>query len=80
MEDPEYVVECIKRHMGRYRFPAHLRRQADHARIHFRDDPEKLRQDAEKRIGPIGNAVITVPYYFNDVRRKATKTPDASPA
>ena len=34
---------------------------------------KKLRQDAEKRIGKIGNAVITVPYYFNDVRRKATE-------
>ncbi|HEX5444978.1 MAG TPA: Hsp70 family protein, partial [Pirellulales bacterium] len=26
-----------------------------------------------KRIGPVGNAVITVPYYFNDARRKATQ-------
>ena len=34
---------------------------------------KKLKQDAEKRIGPIGNAVITVPYYFNDARRKATQ-------
>ncbi|MCH8924054.1 MAG: Hsp70 family protein, partial [Planctomycetes bacterium] len=34
---------------------------------------KKLRKDAEKRIGKIGNAVITVPYYFNDVRRKATE-------
>src|SRR5262249_8886763 len=34
---------------------------------------KKLRQDAEKRIGKIGNAVITVPYYFNDARRKATE-------
>jgi molecular chaperone DnaK len=34
---------------------------------------KKLKQDAEKRIGPIANAVITVPYYFNDIRRKATQ-------
>jgi molecular chaperone DnaK len=34
---------------------------------------KKLRQDSQKRIGPIGNAVITVPYYFNDARRKATQ-------
>jgi molecular chaperone DnaK len=32
-----------------------------------------MKQDAEKVIGPIANAVITVPYYFNDVRRKATQ-------
>jgi molecular chaperone DnaK len=34
---------------------------------------KKLRQDGEKRIGKIGNAVITVPHYFNDSRRKATQ-------
>ena len=30
-------------------------------------------QDAELRIGPISQAVITVPAYFDDTRRKATK-------
>jgi len=34
---------------------------------------KKLRQDAVQRIGEVGNAVITVPYYFNDSRRKATQ-------
>ena len=33
----------------------------------------KLVQDAEQRIGPISKAVITVPAYFDDTRRKATK-------
>lgn len=33
----------------------------------------KLVQDAERRIGPISRAVITVPAYFDDTRRKATK-------
>jgi molecular chaperone DnaK len=32
-----------------------------------------LVQDAELRIGPIRQAVITVPAYFDDTRRKATK-------
>ncbi len=72
MEDPEHVVERIKRYMGDGEF----KRQFDGREI----TPEflsalilkKLRQDAEKRIGKIGNAVITVPYYFNDARRKAT--------
>src|SRR5690606_15369736 len=31
------------------------------------------KQDAETQVGTITNAVITVPYYFNDVRRKATQ-------
>ncbi len=73
VEDPENVVERIKRHMGETEF----KRMFDGRPI----TPEflsalilkKLRQDAEKRIGKIGNAVITVPYYFNDSRRKATQ-------
>jgi len=72
MEDPKNVVERIKRFMGR-----------EYSRV-FDGRPvtpefvsalilKKLKQDAEKRIGPIGNAVVTVPYYFNDSRRKATQ-------
>jgi len=73
MEDPEHVVERIKRHMGERQY----KRTFDGKEI----TPEflsalilkKLRQDTEQRVGRIGNAVITVPYYFNDVRRKATQ-------
>ena len=73
MEDPENVVDRVKRYMGDTDF----KRTFDGNEI----TPEflsalilkKLKQDGEKRIGKIGNAVITVPYYFNDVRRKATQ-------
>jgi molecular chaperone DnaK len=73
MEDPQNVVERVKRQMG----SAEYKRTFDGREI----TPEfmsalilkKLRQDAEKKIGKIGNAVITVPYYFNDSRRKATQ-------
>jgi molecular chaperone DnaK len=73
MENPDNVVERIKRHMGDEGF----KRMFDGREI----TPEflsalilkKLKQDAEKRVGKIGNAVITVPYYFNDARRKATQ-------
>lgn len=35
---------------------------------------QKLKADAEKRVGePIAQAVITVPAYFNDAQRQATK-------
>ncbi len=71
--DPENVVERIKRMMG----VVNYKRTFDDHEI----TPEfmsslilrKLKQDAEKLIGPIANAVITVPYYFNDTRRKATQ-------
>jgi len=73
MEDPENVVDRIKRYMGDSQFE----RAFDGKQI----TPEflsalilkKIRQDTEKRLGKIGNAVITVPYYFNDARRKATQ-------
>ncbi len=73
VEDPQNVIERIKRHMGEIDF----RRFFDGQEI----TPEfisalilkKLKQDAEAKIGKIGNAVVTVPYYFNDARRKATE-------
>lgn len=73
MEAPENVVSRIKRFMGSEEYG----RTFDGKEI----TPEfvsalilkKLRQDAIKRIGEVGNAVITVPYYFNDSRRKATQ-------
>lgn len=73
LEDPERVVDRIKREMGNVEF----KRTFDGHEI----TPEflsalilkKLKQDAEEQIGTISNAVITVPYYFNDARRKATQ-------
>ena len=75
MEDPSHVVERIKRHMGETE--GEYKKTFDGREI----TPEflsalilkKLKQDAEKQLGKIGNAVITVPYYFNDLRRKATQ-------
>lgn len=34
---------------------------------------EKLRKDAELKLGPIEKAVVTVPAFFNEPRRKATQ-------
>ena len=72
LEEPDRVVECVKRHMGEG-----YQREFQGRKL----TPEflsalilkKLRQDAERTLGPVGNAVITVPYYFNDARRKATE-------
>ncbi|MGI6400775.1 MAG: Hsp70 family protein [Thermoguttaceae bacterium] len=73
MEDPANVIERIKRQMGSVGY----NRSFDGHEI----TPEfvsslilrKLKQDSENKIGPIANAVITVPYYFNDTRRKSTQ-------
>ena len=34
---------------------------------------ERLKQDAQRRLGPIPQAVITVPAFFDETRRKATQ-------
>lgn len=71
--DPRWVIQSIKRQMGSSSYV-----------INYMDrqlTPEfisglilkKLKTDAEKQLGPVANAVITVPYYFNDLCRRATQ-------
>ena len=73
LEQPDRVATLIKRRMGH---PTYGRPVAGRE---FRPETlsaiilRKLVQDAELRIGPISKAVITVPAYFDDTRRKATK-------
>src|SRR5580704_6915955 len=73
LEQPEQVASLIKRRMGH---PTYGRNVAGRE---FRPETlsaiilRKLVHDAELRIGPVSQAVITVPAYFDDTRRKATK-------
>ncbi|MFT5526416.1 MAG: molecular chaperone DnaK [Pirellulaceae bacterium] len=71
--DMEQVADCAKRDLG---FRVY------HKVLGGRQYPpealqawilNKLRLDAEAQIGPIRRAVITVPAYFDEVRRKATQ-------
>jgi len=72
LEQPDKVAMLVKRQMGR----------ADYGRLvtgrAFRPETlsavilRKLIQDAEQHLGKIAQAVITVPAYFDDSRRKAT--------
>ncbi len=73
LEQPDRVATLIKRRMGHPNYGRPV------ASRDFRPETlsaillRKLVQDAELRIGPISRAVITVPAYFDDTRRKATK-------
>ncbi len=73
LEQPDRVALLVKRWMGHphYEHPVAGRtfRPETLSAIILR----KLVQDAERRIGPVKRAVITVPAYFDDTRRKATK-------
>ena len=64
----------------------HVKRQMGNPNWRFKVDNEvytpesvsalilkKVKQDAEVHIGPVHRAVITVPAYFDDARRKATE-------
>ena len=70
--DAELVAECAKRDLGNRFFhrPLGGRRYPPEALQAW--VLNKLRFDAEKQIGPIKKAVVTVPAYFDEVRRKAT--------
>jgi len=73
LEQPDRVAMLVKRFMGHPKFGYPV------AGREFRPETlsaillKKLIQDAEHRLGPIAKAVITVPAYFDDTRRKATK-------
>lgn len=73
VEDPNNVIEAIKRELGNPDFYIVYQNKKLTPEFVSALILKKLRQDAEKHIGPIANAVVTVPYYFNDVRRKATQ-------
>jgi molecular chaperone DnaK len=72
-EAPDHIIEAVKRQMGNKNFYVVYQNKKLSAEFISALIMKKLKQDAEKTIGPIANAVITVPYYFNDVRRKATQ-------
>ncbi len=73
LEPPDHVVEAVKRQMGNKEWFKLYQNKKLTPEFISALILKKLKQDAEKQIGPIANAVITVPYYFNDVRRKATQ-------
>ncbi|MCA9032362.1 MAG: Hsp70 family protein, partial [Planctomycetaceae bacterium] len=73
LEDPKNIVEAIKRQMGNKDFYVVYQGKKLTPEFISALILKKLKQDAEAKVGPIANAVVTVPYYFNDVRRKATQ-------
>src|SRR5262245_56468957 len=73
LEQPENVATLVKRRMGHATYGRPV------AGRDFRPETlsalilKKLVSDAELRLGPVKQAVITVPAYFDDTRRKATQ-------
>jgi molecular chaperone DnaK len=73
LDQPDKVATLVKRRMGHASYGRPV------AGREFRPETlsalilRKLVQDVELRIGPVSRAVITVPAYFDETRRKATK-------
>jgi molecular chaperone DnaK len=71
--DAESIAECTKRDLGHRMFHKSLggRQYPPEALEAF--ILNKLREDAKRTIGEFSKVVVTVPAYFDEVRRKATQ-------
>jgi molecular chaperone DnaK len=73
LEQPDRVATLIKRRMGHPTYGSLVSGREFRPETLSAIILRKLVQDAEHRLGPVSKAVITVPAYFDDTRRKATK-------
>jgi molecular chaperone DnaK len=70
---PENYAECFKRDMGRAVAQRPVRGLAVPPEVLSAFVLERLKHDAQQRLGPLEKAVITVPAYFDEICRKATQ-------
>lgn len=69
---PEDVAECVKRDMGAKVYRKKLHGEYLPPEVVSSFILRSLKADAEKVLGPVTKAVITVPAYFEEKRRRAT--------
>lgn len=70
--EPEQVAGCVKRDMGARAFRKKINGKQFPPEVLSSIILKSLKQDAERKLGPVGKAVITVPAYFDESRRRAT--------
>jgi len=70
--EPGRTADYIKRYMGEAFYPRLVDGKQMTPVVLSSLILKKLKQDAEKKIGKIEGAVITVPAYFDEARRQAT--------
>ncbi|MCA9262366.1 MAG: Hsp70 family protein, partial [Planctomycetales bacterium] len=71
--EAEDVAQCAKRELGFRMFPRPLGGRQYPPEAIQAWILNKLRNDAQRQIGKFDKAVVTVPAYFDEVRRKATQ-------
>lgn len=70
--EPEKVAEGVKRDMGARVYRKKLNDEYLPPEVISSLILRSLKNDAERKLGPIRRAVITVPAYFEETRRRAT--------
>ncbi len=70
---PDRYIECFKRDMGNAVTRRTVRGLEAPPEVLSAFVLDRLKQDAEHRLGPIRQVVITVPAFFDETRRKATQ-------
>ena len=70
---PEAYAECFKRDVGSVYFHRQVQQCKVPPEVLSAFVLERLKKDAEPRIGPIRRVVITVPAFFDETRRRATQ-------
>jgi molecular chaperone DnaK len=70
---PDRTAVCVKRDMGGARYSRTVAGRLYRPEILSAMILKRIKADVEMRFGPVRHAVITVPAYFDDTRRKATQ-------
>ncbi|HEV3343986.1 MAG TPA: Hsp70 family protein [Pirellulales bacterium] len=70
--EPDSVAECVKRDMGNKFYRKKINGELLPPEVVSSYILRRLKADAEREIGPVSKAVITVPAYFDETRRRAT--------
>jgi molecular chaperone DnaK len=70
---PNGYAECFKRDVGSLHFHHKLQNFDVPPEVLSAFVLERLKKDAERRIGPVRKVVITVPAFFDETRRRATQ-------
>ncbi|MBI2477277.1 MAG: Hsp70 family protein [Planctomycetia bacterium] len=73
IDSPDSYAELFKRDMGSDFYCRPLRGQRVPPEVLSGFVLERLKKDAEARLGPIRDVVVTVPAFFDELRRKATQ-------
>lgn len=71
--EPDRIANFAKRDMGNPHYHREINGEKLPPEVIQAQILKKLKDDAEAKIGPFDEVVITVPAYFNEPRRKATQ-------